>query len=58
MTDNETATYYYRRAEEEEEAARGTTNALASVIHMSMAERYRVKAWECEDGQRVRLVRD
>ena len=58
MTDNETATYYYRRAEEEEEAARSTTNALASDIHMSMAERYRVKAWEREQGERIRLVRD
>lgn len=58
MMDNENAAYYHSRAAQEEEAARATTNSLASVIHLSLADRYRVKAWECEDGQKVRLVRD
>lgn len=58
MTDNENAAYYYARAEQEEEAARLTTNAIASVVHLSLADRYRLKAVECESGQRLKLVRD
>ena len=44
------------------------TGALAGVIHLSLAERYRVRAWrvrawrvrawECEDAKKIRLVRD
>ncbi len=58
MKDNETASYYLIRAEQEEEAARGTTNVLAVTIHLSLASRYRTKACECEEVQRLRLVRD
>jgi hypothetical protein len=58
MTDNENAAYYLSRAEQEEEAASLTNNPIAGVIHLSLAQRYRVKALECEDGQRLRLVRD
>ncbi len=58
MTDNNNAAYYSRRAEQEEEAAQTTTNPLAVRIHLSLANRYRARAVECEEGQRLRLVRD
>ena len=58
MKDNENAAYYFMRAEQEEEAARATTNSLAASIHLGLAERYRIKAFECEEGRRLRLVRD
>lgn len=58
MTDNDNAGYYLARAEQEEEAARITTNALAVTIHLSLASRYRAKAIECDENQRLRLVRD
>ncbi len=58
MKDTESAAYFFIRAEQESEAARVTTNALAATIHLSLAERYRAKAYACEEGQRLRLVRD
>ncbi len=58
MRDINDTGYYLIRAEQEEEAARHTTNALAATIHLGLAERYRAKASECEEGQRLRLVRD
>ena len=58
MRDNDNAGYYLIRAEQEEEASRITTNALAATVHLSLAERYRAKASECEEGIRLRLVRD
>lgn len=58
MTDTDSAAYYLLRAEQEEEAARSTINALAVMIHLGLADRYRAKACECEEGQRLRLVRD
>lgn len=58
MIDTESAAYYNGRAEQEEEASRATKNALARVIHADLAYRYRIKAWECEEGRKLRLVRD
>ncbi len=58
MKDTESATYYLIRAEQEADAARVTTYALAATIHLSLAERYRAKADECEQGFKLRLVRD
>jgi hypothetical protein len=58
MMDTESAAYYNHRAEQEEEAAGATKNALARIIHLELAYRYRVKASECEEGQKLRLVRD
>lgn len=57
MTDNENAGYYLARAEQEEEAARLTTNELAATIHLSRASRYRAKASECDENQKIRLIR-
>ena len=58
MINTESAAYFNRRAEQEEEAAGATENKLARVIHLDLAYRYRVKAWECDEGGRLRLVRD
>ena len=58
MTDNENSGYYLTRAVQEEEAAQATTNPLAVKIHLSLADRYRSKASECEQGLKLRLVRD
>ena len=58
MMDTESAAYFISRAEQEEEAARVTKNELARVIHADLAYRYRVKAWQWEQGQKLRLVRD
>ncbi len=58
MKDNENSAYYFSRAEQEEEAARVSANPLAAKIHLSLADRYRVAAYEREEGQRLRLVRD
>ncbi len=58
MQDTESATYYLSRAEQESDAARDTTNVLAATIHLSLAERYRAKADECEEVYKLRLVRE
>ena len=58
MKDDDNSAYYFSRAEQEEEAARVSTNALAAKIHLSLAERYRAAAYERENGQKLRLVRD
>ena len=58
MKDNDNSAYYFSRVEQEEEAARVATNPLAAKIHFSLAERYRAAAYQREDGQRLRLVRD
>lgn len=58
MQDTESATYYLIRAEQESDAARDTTNALAASIHLSLAERYRAKADECQEVNKLRLIRE
>lgn len=58
MQDTDSAAYYLTRAEQESEAARLTTNVLAATIHLSLAERYRARADECEQVPTLRLVRD
>ncbi len=58
MEDNENAAYYFLRAEQEQEAARATTNPIAVKIHLSLAERYRMKAFECDEVRVLRLIRD
>lgn len=58
MINTESAAYFDRRAEQEEEAAGVTENKIARVIHLDLAYRYRVKAWECKESQTLRLVRD
>ena len=58
MNDNENAAYYFSRAEQEEEAARKATNPIAAEIHRSLANRYRAKAYDLHEWQRVSTARD
>lgn len=57
MNNNENAAYYFNRAEQEEASANATSNLLAASIHLGLADRYRAKASECEDGQILKLIR-
>jgi hypothetical protein len=56
MEDSDNATYYLKRAAQEERAAQTTANAQARVIHLGLAERYRVKARNCRAVNGIKLV--
>ncbi len=58
MRDNDNAGYYLIRAGQEEQAAHATLNVLAATVHLSLAERYRAKAHECEHDPELRQVLD
>lgn len=58
MKHNEDAAYYLSRAEQEDEAALRAANPLAASIHRTLASRYRVKASEPDEVQKLILVRD
>ena len=58
MNDNDNADYYLSRADQEEEAAHKAVNPLAASIHLSLASRYRAKAGDFEECQKLSIVRD
>lgn len=50
MLHGENAVYFSRRAEEEDEAAQNADDTRSAKIHLELALRYRIKAWEADGG--------
>lgn len=58
MDDYDSVSYFMGRAEQEEEAARVAASPLAARIHLSLAERYRAKAYGLDEEQTFKQAHD